>query len=183
MRVPRSISRRNGFTLAEVLVTLAIIAVMAAVLLPSLTAQLSKGDTGRLGSDLTGIQSAAQAFVADVRRYPSALGDLTTAITASSTDLDGLPIPSTLLSKWKGPYLNRDVGNTAGGVIGTTFSKTAGGNGANYLGITVTSVPASVFAGIEALLDDGVAGVSSTNGVVHYNAGSSTLTFLALTIQ
>ncbi|MDQ6718185.1 MAG: type II secretion system GspH family protein, partial [Gemmatimonadota bacterium] len=42
---------RRGFTLAEVLVTLAIIAVMAAVLLPALNSQISKGDAGRLASD------------------------------------------------------------------------------------------------------------------------------------
>lgn len=183
MNVSRSKSRRSGFTLVEVLVTLAIVAILAAVLLPSLTSQLSKGDTGRVAGDLTSIQSAAQAYVSDVRRYPKLLADLTTAITASSTDIDNASIPANLLAKWKGPYLGRDVGNTAGGVISTTFSKTAGANGVNYLGVTVTAVTPAEFANVEALFDDGVSGTSSTNGLVLYNAGSSTLTFLALAIQ
>ena len=183
MNVARSNARRAGFTLVEVLVSLAIVAILAAVLLPALTSQIVKGDTGRVAGDLTSIQSAAQAFVSDVRRYPSALGDLTTAITASSTDINSAPIPANLLTKWKGPYLGRDVGNTAGGVISTTFAKTAGLNGVYYLGVTVTAVTPAEFANVEALFDDGVAGTSSTNGLVLYNAGSSTLTFLALAIQ
>src|SRR5438552_3028167 len=82
-------SNHRGFTLAEVLVTLAIIAVMAAVLLPALNSQLSKGDTGRLESDLTTIQSAAQAFVSDVHRFPANVAALTTAITSGTVDLNG----------------------------------------------------------------------------------------------
>lgn len=183
MILARSNVRRTGFTLVEVLVTLAIVAILAAVLLPSLTSQLSKGDTGRVAGDLTSIQSAAQAFVSDVRRYPSQLGDLTTAITTSSTDINAVLIPANLVSKWKGPYLGRDVGNTAGGVISTTFASTAGGNGVNYLGVTVTAVTAAQAANIEALFDDGVAGTSTATGAVRYNSGSSTLTFLALAIQ
>src|SRR6478672_9281642 len=95
--------RRFGFTLAEVLVTLAIIAIMAAVLLPALNQQIAKGDTGRLASDLTNIQTAAQAFVSDVHRYPSIMSQLTTSV--SGTDINSVAIPAALQLKWKGPYI------------------------------------------------------------------------------
>lgn len=183
MTVTQRDARQRGFTLAEVLVTLAIIAIMAAVLLPALNSQLAKGDTGRLAADLVNIQTGSQAFVSDIRRYPSGFPELTTALTASSTDINAVAIPATSLPKWKGPYVTRDVGNTAGGVISPTFTSSAGGNGVNFLTVTVTGVSATDFANVEAILDEGVAGGSSTSGAIRYNAGSSTLTFLALPIQ
>ena len=181
----RSRGRRSGFTLAEVLVTLAIIAVMAAVLLPALNSQLSKGDTGRLESDFTNLQTGVQAFVSDVHRYPATIAQLTTALSGTPADLLGASIPSTLVAKWKGPYIGRDVGvgNTAGGVISSTFTSVAGTNGVNYLSVTVTGITPGDFANIENVLDEGVTGASSTTGSIRYNSGSSTLTFLALPIQ
>src|SRR5881398_2325208 len=93
----RQKSFRRGFTLAEVLVTLAIVAIMAAVLLPALNQQIAKGDTGRLASDLTNIQTAAQAFLSDVHRYPATLSQLTTAV--GTTDINSATIPTALQSK------------------------------------------------------------------------------------
>src|SRR6266550_2689580 len=83
----RTAKTRRGFTLAEVLVTLAIIAIMAAILLPALNSQISKGDAGKIASDLTNIQQAAQAFVSDVHRYPADLTQLTTSV--GTTDING----------------------------------------------------------------------------------------------
>lgn len=179
----RSPISRRGFTLAEVLVTLAIIAVMAAVLLPALNQQLSKGDTGRLASDLTNIQTAAQAFLSDVHRYPSSMSQLTTSV--SGTDINAVAIPAALQLKWKGPYISREqITNTgAGGTIASTFS-TATANSLPYLTITVSPIASSDFANIESMLDEGTASsTSSTLGNVRYSSTNSTLSFLALPIQ
>jgi prepilin-type N-terminal cleavage/methylation domain-containing protein len=179
----RTTALKRGFTLAEVLVTLAIIAVMAAVLLPALNSQLSKGDTGRLASDLTNIQTAAQAFVSDVHRFPASTAELTTAITSGSADLLTVTIPATLVAKWKGPYLAKDaVANTAGGVISPTFTSVAGANSVNYLTVSVTGISVSDFADIENILDEGTSSsTSSSLGNIRYTG--TTLTFLAIPIQ
>lgn len=176
----------RGFTLAEVLVTLAIIAVMAAVLLPSLNSQLSKGDAGRVAADLTSIQTGAQAFLSDVHRYPKCISQLTTSAagTCSSKDILDQDIPSTLLTKWKGPYIAKDaIGNTSVGVISPTFTSVSGTNAVFYMSVSVTGVAASDFQKIDDILDEGLT-PSSTAGLVRYAASpSSTLTYLALPIQ
>jgi prepilin-type N-terminal cleavage/methylation domain-containing protein len=176
----------SGFTLAEVLVTLAIIAVMAAVLLPALNQQLAKGDTGKLASDLTSIQTASQAFLSDVHRYPDSVAQLTTGIGATSQDINGTFIPATLLPRWKGPYLGRESLNTTGGglTIAPAFSKVTS-SGTSYLTIGVTGTPAlgaNDFSNLEAVLDEGTTGNSSSTGSVR-QSGTTTILFLALPIQ
>src|SRR5881409_3925430 len=55
--------KRHGFTLGEVLVTVAIVAVLAAVVMPAITGQITKGDLGRVQSDLQALQGAISQFV------------------------------------------------------------------------------------------------------------------------
>lgn len=182
----RNVAKR-GFTLAEVLVTLSIIAIMAAVLLPALNSQISKGDAGRVASDLTNIQTGAQAFLSDVHRYPASLAHLTNTITSSQTDLLGQQYPSTLASKWKGPYVQKDAVSATGvGNIVSAFTSVAGGNLVNYLTVTVQNVSATDFARIEDLLDEGASSTASaTSGLVRWvqSGTTGTMTYLALPIQ
>lgn len=175
----------RGFSLAEVLVTLSIIAIMAAVLLPALNSQIGKGDAGRVASDLTNIQTGAQAFLSDVHRYPASLTHLTTAITASQSDLLLATYPSTLVAKWKGPYVQKDAISPSGiGTFTSAFGTTAGGNGINYLSVSLTGVSSADFSRLEDLLDEGnLSSTSSTSGLVRYSSTNSTLTYLALPIQ
>jgi type IV pilus assembly protein PilE len=179
-------SKRRGFTLAEVLVTLSIIAIMAAVLLPALNSQIGKGDAGRVASDLTNIQTGAQAFLSDVHRYPASLSHLTTLITTSQTDLLGNTYPSTLVAKWKGPYVQKDVISPSGiGTFSSNFTTATGGNSISYLTVQLTNVSVQDFGRIEDLLDEGnSSSTSSTSGLVRYSStANGTLSYLALPIQ
>src|SRR5438046_467011 len=105
--VPDGARLRFGFTLAEVLVTVAIIAIMAAVILPALNNQLQKGDTSRIASDLTNVQSGIQAFVSDIRRFPSTTDQLLNG--AVGVDMNSSTFTALDAAAWKGPYLARDV--------------------------------------------------------------------------
>src|ERR1035437_10162317 len=117
---------REGFTLAEMLVTIAIIALLAAVIVPAVGGALFKGDIGRVQSDLTNIRVGIEQFYSDVRRYPGGADDLSSVILAAGTDLNTTATPvaygASIVPRWKGPYINTVAGSTgAGGTIATNF--------------------------------------------------------------
>lgn len=149
---------RRGFTLPEVLVTIAIVATLAAVLLPALTSQISKGDATRVAEDLLAIQTATSTFTSDIKRYPSSLAHLTDAITGQS-DINGDPYPTASVGKWKGPYLAKDVispgdslrtgfGGTATGLIKRTY------NSIPYVTVVVKNLSTADFNRVDELLDE-----------------------------
>ncbi len=186
LRAPSRLAR-VGFTLAEVLVTIAIIAIMAAVLLPALNNQLTKGDTSRISSDLVNLQSGVQAFFSDIRQYPNTTAELTSALNASSTDINGTSFQSSALTAWKGPYVARDILTSTGGraTFGTSFTKTAVSS-TNFLTFSISPISSDQFANIEGALDEGTApSTSTTAGQIRYSVSGSvgTLSFLAMPIQ
>lgn len=150
--------RRAAFTLPEVLVTLAIVATLTAVLLPALNNQLSKGDASRLTSDLVAIQTAVGAFTSDVRRYPSVLDQLRTAPSSGATDILTNTFGSTLIQRWRGPYLSKDLTSNAmptgyGAVISSAFTRVTY-NGIPYLTLQVTGLTTAEFNNIDQIIDE-----------------------------
>jgi prepilin-type N-terminal cleavage/methylation domain-containing protein len=106
-------SRRSGFTLPEILVTVTVIAVLAAVVVPAVTQYASKGDAPSAKSDVLQLSTAVTAFASDVRYYPGDLRQLTTLIATSGSSflLTGFgsagvshSYAQSDVSKWKGPY-------------------------------------------------------------------------------
>lgn len=182
------VKRKAGFSLTEILISLAIIAIMGAVLLPAANSQLGKSDAARAASDLTAIQTGVQSFMGDVHRVPKNTSQLITKITTADTDLGNANTapPATpaayadyLAANWRGPYLNREVaGATRVGTIQDAFSVTTVG-ASYFLTVNMTNVALQDFAQIESMLDEGTnAAASMTSGTVRYSAG--TLSFLAV---
>lgn len=114
-----------GFTLIEVLVTVSIIALLAAVLFPAVTANVGKGDQARAESVLDNLQTAVEIFQTDLRLTPGGVTDLTTDIRRDSLGtITDRAYTQSDVGRWLGPYLDRSVEtrvNASSTRIGTGF--------------------------------------------------------------
>jgi len=191
---------RRGFTLGEVLVTVALIAVLAAVVIPAVGSQITKGDLGRVSSDLLSMRGAIEQFISDVRRYPASVGQLTNKPTSGVATAGPLPATTVAspcpaspsyavqytaqeVARWRGPYINKD---SIAGVV-TGYSKTIRtcfdvqtNAGISYETILLPGIDPTTAAAIDAAMDDGVI----TTGAIQYvSTGVDTLKFFAIPIQ
>jgi prepilin-type N-terminal cleavage/methylation domain-containing protein len=123
--------RRGGFTLPEILVTVTVVAVLAAVVVPAVTQFATKGNAPATQQDIQGLRGGISGFVTDVRKYPLTLEQLTTPITISQTDITGAAYTALDVAAWKGPYFTSVVtaatGYTSAGLslqVGDTLSHT-----------------------------------------------------------
>lgn len=181
---------RRGFTLAEVLVTLAILATLAAVLLPALMGQLSKGDATRVSNDLIALQTGIGTFASDVKRYPGRVGHLTAAVANSNPDINGTNYPTGLANQWRGPYLTREtIGSlpTAdslrtgfGGTIDGQLLK-QGYNGISYVTIQIRNL-GEAFDEVDRLIDE-TASSSTGRLVISGTVTTGTALYYAVPIQ
>lgn len=104
---------RQGFTLPEVLVTLAIIAALTVAVVPSLFSKLREGRATSIMSSLASINEAVGEFRKGVGRYPGKLTLLVTAPTALvDTDACGTVYSTAAAALWRGPFLTRNFPST-----------------------------------------------------------------------
>lgn len=176
----RTFARRRGFTLPEVLVTVTIVAVLAAVVVPAVLNQIGKGDSAALSSDVNALRTAISNFTTDTRHYPASIEDLNSAPLAADLDLLGVPYGQAAIDAWKGPYFptGQQVSSTVdfntssfGLSINNTFL-----NVNNYLALEFENPSAALVAQIDQLFDngDGTVPVYGTLGCTPATAGSTT---------
>ena len=184
-------TRPAGFTLAEILVALALMALLAAVLLPTVAGQILKGDSGRVVQDLEAVRSGAEQFLTDIRRYPGRYTDLSTAITTARTDILGNTYSAAMVGKWKGPYVTKDTLNASvetgfSGRINNTFARFTHTNAVQYLTVVVTGITGTDFDRIDEQVDGpSVSPAGRTTGLMRWNStgGIDSLKFYAMPIQ
>jgi prepilin-type N-terminal cleavage/methylation domain-containing protein len=97
---------KSGFTLPEVLVTVAIVAVLAAVVVPTVTSQIGKGDEASFQTGTTNIRTGITAFVSDTRKWPGRVSDLYNQPLLGDLDLFGAAYGAPAVARWKGPYVS-----------------------------------------------------------------------------
>lgn len=85
---------KNGFTLIEIMIAIAIVAIMAATVGPALLNQLQKGRISSAKQGLRSINSAIELFNGEIGQYPESLKDLVRR-----------PTNEEIASKWVNAYI------------------------------------------------------------------------------
>lgn len=109
----RKVRDRLGFTLAEVLVSVALIAVLASVTIPTIRGRLRDGYEDAIVQEFDDLASAITAYQQNVGKYPPTLDYLTALPTTpfSPTDFCGNNLTARQISNWRGPYVARAISN------------------------------------------------------------------------
>jgi prepilin-type N-terminal cleavage/methylation domain-containing protein len=121
------ITNRKGFTLPEILVSITLVAILAAVVVPTITSQVKKGDPTRVGNEYMAVRGGVEQFLSDVRRYPASIGQLTNVITTSNAPLNGTALANygaPEVARWRGPYITKDSVAAALTGYGLSFKTT-----------------------------------------------------------
>jgi prepilin-type N-terminal cleavage/methylation domain-containing protein len=163
------LNRKSGFTMIEVIVIVAVLAILAGIITPLAVREVGKSKVARAKSDMETISTGLNQYFVDTSFWPdqwngtgSSRSDMLTYTSLYANTLN--------LSGWDGPYLEKGVrnGNTlqmtlgAGaamtGIIdpwGTPFQIVYGAVGANGAGA----------AGVIALVSAGPNKVHNTTDV------------------
>ncbi len=91
--------RRNGFTLIEILLVMAILGMLALMVLPNVVGQAEKARVKTALTQIATLGTALDSFALDVGRYPT-----------TQEGLDALVEPPSGLRMWDGPYTNKKIG-------------------------------------------------------------------------
>ena len=95
--------KSSGFTLIEIITVVAIIAILAAVIVPKFVGRTEDAKVSAAKADIAAIETALDAYEADNGNYPSSEQTLESLVYISTVP----PVPN----NWKGPYLKKRPGN------------------------------------------------------------------------
>lgn len=116
---------KRGFTLIETVVTVGIVAAMAAVVIPQVAKQFDASDSTSMQQDLKNLQTAIQTFAVNTRGVlPGDMDDLANPLTTGAdltvvgvdtaiTGTGTLVVFGAATTLWKGPYIDASVLNGA----------------------------------------------------------------------
>jgi prepilin-type N-terminal cleavage/methylation domain-containing protein len=106
----------RGFTMTEIAVALTIMAIMIAVIVPSVKARIDQAGRSTLETTLDNVLEGIRNYKTNVTRYPQRLQQLSIAPNSLvPNDLCGTSIISgtpALSTKWRGPYISMQIDTT-----------------------------------------------------------------------
>jgi prepilin-type N-terminal cleavage/methylation domain-containing protein len=107
--------QKRGFTLVETVVTVGIIASLAAVVYPTVVKQFDSADPARGADDMSNIRTALETFAVNVRpQLPKDIEDLANRPTGNDSTSLGANYSASEAAAWNGPYLGLAVGTESG---------------------------------------------------------------------
>jgi hypothetical protein len=165
-------------TMVEVLIGLAILAIIAAVILPTTAAQLRQGHSAALANQLGNLRDAIGNYHDNVGAYPVSLTQLTTQPVAGDDDSCGIDLSGAELAGWRGPYINQNIiGNMPVGdaLVVTSLTRVTVSGLAGLLRIRAVRVDSDIASDLEDQFDGN--GNFATGTVLWTAAGDDTLTF------
>ncbi len=174
--------RKAGFTLPEVLVTVAIVAVLAAVVVPAVTQQLSKGDSPAFLGSVNSLRTSIASFASDVRKLPGEVSQLSVDIDDADppTEEDlgaspgdaGVAYTEAVAARWRGPY--ESSGITTGlipvGMGWTTIDNMIDSTGYVVVSLTKTGGVIADATELDVAVDGGN---GATAGLIRWNAAAT----------
>lgn len=111
-----------GFSMIELAIVVATIALLAGILIPVIGGELEKAKVARARSDMREVAGAFNRYRTDVGAWPN---DPIGTITTTSGNLVGYPCLFTNLANvkaWNGPYLNAGVRSGSSTLIASSGS-------------------------------------------------------------
>src|SRR5262249_5227243 len=116
--------RRAGFTLIETIVTVGLLAVIAAFVIPTVIQKAGSRDHVKVQNDLNAVQTAIETFATDSKAgFPHQISALTTKPVAGTTRLiDSTALTANQVSAWNGPYIGATISSAAGDSLSTGFT-------------------------------------------------------------
>lgn len=190
--------RRRGFTLVEIVVALAILVLMIAVIVPSMTTRINQAQISTMHTTLDNLLTGITNYQTNVSRYPAGLQQLSWVPTTNRPYDDCGNNILGFASKWRGPYVSVEIDTTSttdpasprGVPLGdyvandTLFRTPTTSSTPGRLDIRIYNVASSDWQKLNDAVD-GVTGYvpplsangSDTSGTVQYNTASSTLSY------
>jgi len=116
--------RRDGFTLIETIVTVGILAVIAAFVIPTVVQKVGAGDPVKAQNDLNSVRTAMETFATDSKAgFPHQISSLTSKpVAALSKLIDSSAMTLNQIAAWSGPYLGATISTALGDSLATGYS-------------------------------------------------------------
>jgi prepilin-type N-terminal cleavage/methylation domain-containing protein len=156
----RNVRGRRGFTLGEVLASVTVVVILAAITIPTIKSRLAVGRAQALAKEILSLAAGLQAFNNNTGTYPLYLDELVTLPGSPNTYCGTVISPIIMTAgqqaKWKGPYVSRliagDYVTADGNTVVDLMARTTVGS-TKFLEISVNNVALDVATVVEEVID------------------------------